>query len=412
MLHLAAYAALIVSAVAVVFLAPLASVTPERLAATMVSSAEAQGNLKYTGLASCAGTQCHSQAPRKEPPFLNENKIWEDKDHHSKAYKTLTRATKKASSPEIAKKMGIAKATESDKCLVCHAVNVKKELQGPKFDITEGVHCDGCHGPAEKWLEGHKEKGWTHEKSVSLGMYDTKNMLLRAEKCVSCHLAIEADMVAAGHPDLNAFELAGFSVDMPPHWRDKGQWVQTTVWATGQVVALREAAKQLTDRAKANAGPERMAEAAEKVRAHGAVVKTIFGVVAPDAQKTLETELGAVGEGKDKAAAGAAAAKIQAAAHANAKKVAEFKYDQATTVKLMSGLAADAEAVSKSGFQGATQAAFALDRMYSAYQAANKPDKAVNTALDKLFAGVEDRKKFDPAKYAGDLKAVGAALPK
>ena len=67
-------------------------------------------------------------------------------------------------------------------------MDVKPELRGPKFDITEGVHCDGCHGPAEKWLEPHAEKGWTHEQSVKLGMYDTKNFLLRAEKCVSCHL--------------------------------------------------------------------------------------------------------------------------------------------------------------------------------------------------------------------------------
>jgi hypothetical protein len=413
MLHLAAYAALIVSAIAVVFLAPLASVTPERLAATMVTTAEAQGagNLKYMGLASCAGTQCHSQTARKEPPYLNENKIWEEKDHHSKAYKTLTKATKKASSPEIAKKMGIAKATESDKCLVCHAVNVKKELRGPKFDLTEGVHCDGCHGPAEKWLEGHKEKGWTHEKSVSLGMYDTKSMLLRADKCVSCHLAIDADMVAAGHPELNAFELATFSQDMPPHWRDKGQFAPTTVWATGQVVSLREAAKQLGERAKGTVPPERLAEAAEKVKGHGAVVKHIFAVVAPDAAKALETDLGAIGDGKDKAAAGAAAGKIVAAAAANAKKISEFKYDGPTTQKLMSAIATDAEAVSKSGYQGANQAAMALDRLYSAY-AAGKQDKAVGSALDKLFAGIEDPKKYDAGKYAADLKAVGGALPK
>ena len=84
-------------------------------------------------------------------------------------------------------------------------------MRGPKFDITEGVHCEGCHGPAEKWLEPHAEKGWTHEQSVKLGMYDTKNLLLRAEKCVSCHLAIEPDLVAAGHPDLLAFELDTFS---------------------------------------------------------------------------------------------------------------------------------------------------------------------------------------------------------
>ena len=84
----------------------------------------------------------------------------------------------------------IAKAETSSKCLVCHAVDVKPELRGEKFNITEGVHCDGCHGPAEKWLEPHAEKGWTHEQSVKLGMYATKDFLLRAEKCVSCRPAM------------------------------------------------------------------------------------------------------------------------------------------------------------------------------------------------------------------------------
>src|SRR5262249_56943340 len=123
---------------------------------------------------------------------------------------------------KIAQALKIPKAEASDRCLSCHAVNVKAQMRGPKFDIAEGVHCEGCHGPSEKWLEPHAEKGWTHEQSVKLGMYDTKNLLMRAEKCVSCHLAIDQELVAAGHPDLLAYELDTFSALMPPHWRDKG----------------------------------------------------------------------------------------------------------------------------------------------------------------------------------------------
>src|SRR2546425_7991450 len=81
-------------------------------------------------------------------------------------------------------------------------------------------------------------------------MYDTKNFLLRSEKCVSCHLSIDQELVAAGHPDLLAFELATFSANMPPHWRDKGAWADTKVWATGQAILLREAPKQPASRPK------------------------------------------------------------------------------------------------------------------------------------------------------------------
>src|SRR5882724_2314297 len=139
--------AVVVAAVVIAGTRPSAPLAPP--------SVHAQGGYKYTGAASCAASNCHgSTKPKADFPKLNENVVWFQKDKH-------------------------AKATDSSKCLVCHAVDVKPELRGPKFDISEGVHCDGCHGPAEKWLEPHAEKGWTHEKSVAVGMYDTKSMLLR-----------------------------------------------------------------------------------------------------------------------------------------------------------------------------------------------------------------------------------------
>ena len=214
--------AVVVAAVVIGGTRPSAPLAPE--------SVHAQGNYKYTGAASCAASNCHgSTKPKADFPKMNENVVWFQKDKHAKAYATLTNEKLKSgvSPAKIAQNLKIAKATESSKCLVCHAVDVKPELRGPKFDISEGVHCDGCHGPAEKWLEPHAEKGWTHEQSVKVGMYDTKNFLLRAEKCVSCHLQIDHEMVAAGHPDLLAFELDTFSATMPPHWRDKGTWVGT-----------------------------------------------------------------------------------------------------------------------------------------------------------------------------------------
>src|SRR5262249_7860162 len=213
----------------------------------------AQGNYKYTGSASCGSTSCPGPTkPKPDFPKLNRNTTRRRKAPHPKAFAPLSneQLKSKVSPSAIAKKLGIEKADASSRCLVCHAVDVKPELRGEKFKIEEGVHCDGCHGPAEKWLEPHAEKGWTHEKSVAVGMYDTKNFLLRAEKCVSCHLQIDVKMVEAGHPDLQAFELDSFSDKMPPHWRDKGAFAPTKAWATGQVISLREAAKQLADRAE------------------------------------------------------------------------------------------------------------------------------------------------------------------
>jgi hypothetical protein len=378
----------------------------------------AQGNYKYTGAASCAASNCHgSTKPKADFPKLNENVVWFQKDKHAKAYATLTNEKLKSgvSPAKIATNLKIAKATESSKCLVCHAVDVKPELRGPKFDITEGVHCDGCHGPAEKWLEPHAEKGWTHEQSVKVGMYDTKNFLLRAEKCVSCHLAIDADMVAAGHPDLLAFELDTFSATMPPHWRDKGTWASTRTWSTGQVISLREAAKQLGDRASGNASAALLNDALAKVQGHGAVVRVLLGAVAADAQKSVETDVAAltdaVGKG-DKAKIAATSKNLVATMNAQAPKVATKEWDQASTKKVMSDIAASGDAIGGVGIRGAEQAAMALDRLYSGYSKApgQKADKAAGDALDKMFGTIEDPKKYDGKAFGAAAKSFGDTI--
>ena len=404
--------AVVVAAVVIGGTRPSAPLAPE--------SVHAQGNYKYTGAASCGASNCHgSTKPKADFPKLNENVVWFQKDKHAKAYATLTNEKLKSgvSPSKIATNLKIAKAETSSKCLVCHAVDVKPELRGPKFDISEGVHCDGCHGPAEKWLEPHAEKGWTHEQSVKLGMYDTKSFLLRAEKCVSCHLAIEHEMVAAGHPDLLAFELDTFSATMPPHWRDKGAWAGSKAWATGQVISLREAAKQLGDRAAGNASGPLLTDALGKVQGHGAVVRVLLGVVAADAQKSVEADIAAladaVGKG-DKAKVGATAKNLANTMNQQAPKIAAREFDQASTKKIMGDIAGSGDAIGAVGVRGAEQAAMALDRLYSTFSKApgQKPDKAVGDALDRMFGTIEDPKKFDGKKFAAEAKAIGDALPK
>ena len=402
--------------VAIVILAAVIGGKAPTSAPLVPDLVHAQGNYKYTGAASCGSSSCHgSNKPKAEFPKMNENIIWTQKDKHAKAYATLTNEKLKSgvSPAKIAQNLKIAKAETSSKCLVCHAVDVKPELRGPKFDISEGVHCDGCHGPAEKWLEPHAEKGWTHEKSVAVGMYDTKSMLLRGEKCVSCHLAIDHDMVAAGHPDLLAFELDTFSAQMPPHWRDKGPFTPTKAWATGQVIALREAAKQLADRSGSSG--QLLTDALGKVQGHGAVVKVLFGVAGPDVQKQVESDVAtltdAVGK-SDKAKIAATAKSLAGAMNTQAPKVAGRDYDAAATKKILTDLSSSGDAIGAIGPRAAEQAAMAMDRLYSAYSKSpgQKADKAAGDALDKMFGTLDDPKKFDAKTFSAAAKSFGDTL--
>src|SRR6266478_6616512 len=127
MLRRGAYAAL-----AVLILGCLLSgVRPGSVTTTPRAHAQAPTELKYT----CAASSCHgSTKPKPDYPKLNENIVWAQKDQHAKAYATLTNEKLKSgvSPSKIAQNLKIAKATDSSKCLVCHAVDVKPELRGPK----------------------------------------------------------------------------------------------------------------------------------------------------------------------------------------------------------------------------------------------------------------------------------------
>lgn len=201
----------------------------------------------HLGVASCSGSSCHGALEPWPNSTVQQNEfsLWQDKDPHSKAYKTLMSAESK----RIAKNLGLANAYEASMCLDCHADNVPENRRAKSFQLSDGVGCESCHGGAVEWLGVHISGQADHAKNVAAGLFPTEQPLARAKLCLSCHLGdkdrvITHRIMGAGHPRL-AFELDTYTLTQPAHFKmdadyakRKGMPDHIKTWALGQVVAV------------------------------------------------------------------------------------------------------------------------------------------------------------------------------
>ena len=141
-------------------------------------------------------------------------------------------------------------ATTAKICLDCHADNVPSDKRGPKFQLSDGVGCEACHGGSEKWIESHAAESATHKDNVARGMYPTEQPLKRAQVCLGCHLGTKDQfathaIMGAGHPRLS-FELEAYTTNQPAHYvvdadydQRKGKIEGMNLWLTGQIETAR-----------------------------------------------------------------------------------------------------------------------------------------------------------------------------
>jgi hypothetical protein len=203
---------------------------------------------KHMGVASCSTSVCHGKlAPQTDKDVaLNEYRIWQQEDRHAQAYRTLELPESK----RIAANLGLPNATAAKICLDCHADNVPADKRGAKFQISDGVGCEACHGGSEKWLESHAAEAATHTDNVARGMYPTEQPLKRVQVCLGCHLGTKDQfathaIMGAGHPRLS-FELEAYTSNQPAHFivdadyaQRKGKIEGMNLWVTGQIETTR-----------------------------------------------------------------------------------------------------------------------------------------------------------------------------
>ncbi|MGH8185785.1 MAG: multiheme c-type cytochrome, partial [Steroidobacteraceae bacterium] len=216
--------------------------------AAALAAEPAVADFKHMGVASCATSVCHGKlAPQPgRNVALNEYRTWTQDDRHSQAYRTLELPESK----RIAANLGLPSATTAKICLDCHADNVPADKRGPKFQMSDGVSCEACHGGAEKWLESHAAESATHKDNIARGMYASEQPLKRAQLCLSCHLGTKDRfathaIMGAGHPRLS-FELEAYTANQPAHYvvdadyaERKGKIEGMNLWLTGQIESAR-----------------------------------------------------------------------------------------------------------------------------------------------------------------------------
>lgn len=200
------------------------------------------------GTVTCASSLCHGSVTEWKGSHVRQDEyiIWSRTDRHARA--TLVLLNER--SRRIASNLGLPEPAHKSKiCLDCHAHNPDSTLQGPRFKVTDGIACEACHGPAERWVASHTAPEATHSQNLANGLYPTAEPLARARLCLSCHLGntdrfVTHRMMGAGHPRMS-FELDTFSSIGPAHFtvdedyrERKGSWDEVKFWAIGQAVAV------------------------------------------------------------------------------------------------------------------------------------------------------------------------------
>ncbi len=401
----------------------------------------------YVGPGSCAAVACHgSIRPAAGSRILQtEYSTWIAQDRHAHATEVLSNPV----SVRIGRILGIGVPSSAPKCLTCHALDVPEGRQARTF-ANEGVSCESCHGPASAWLGPHTTRGWAHAQSVQLGMHDTKDLVKRTERCLTCHLGtaekyVDHEMIAAGHPDL-VFDLEAFSAAMPRHWRvpsDTDTFAPVRSFSVGQLVQVRSALERLARRANGPVWPEyaeldcfachhsltrsedswRQAQGYENRRpgnpplnqARWTTGRRVLGAFDQQAATELDALMTkiALESSRLRGDAGRIGALVndgRAILDRGITRALTAPADAAIATRLFHAIASDAEEIAPRGERAAEQAGMALETLYMATLGGNPESAAVRAAFDELFQQFQSPSSYDPRRFVAQVRKIEAAI--
>ncbi len=427
----------------------------------VLSPVSASGNSKTThlGVASCAGSTCHGRL-EADGVVVRQDEVlrWQEPSSpagkHSQAYSALLGKR----SGQIARNLGIGKASSAPMCLGCHAD--PSASRGNMFQLADGVGCESCHGGASNWIASHYAVGASHANNVARGMTPLENPKARAGVCLDCHFGSAAQgqfvnhrIMTAGHPRIS-FELDLFSSLQQHHDEDadyaarKRRSDNVQLWAVGQALALKRSLDLYTSANRGIEGvfPEfyffdchschrRIYDQADAVKTgvsnpgrpipegmppyndeNMIMLSAAARVTAPasagqfeKASRDFHAALAV-----DRNSAITAARRLSVAADNLADNFASGSFGSSQAFAIIDTIATDAIAARLTDYEGSVQAVMAVDTLLSALvRSGNVTQGAaagIRANVNRAYDAVRDPNAYRPSNFRSSLGAAASAV--
>jgi hypothetical protein len=419
------------------------------------------GGGTHVGVATCSGSTCHGRSEGNGKIVRqDELMIWQDESSPAGAHSRAWRVLQNPRSQAIARRLGIGEATSAPMCLGCHATPAPAGQRGGRFQLSDGVGCEGCHGPASGWLASHYAVGANHAQNVARGLVPLENPRARAGQCLDCHFGsaeqgqfVNHRIMAAGHPRI-AFELDLFST-LQQHHNEDGDYAQrkgrsngVQLWAVGQAMALERSLSLFANPARGTEGvfpefyffdchtchrrisdnpnfqPSALDNPArpipEGMPAYNdenmIMLAAAARVAAPGLAGRFERDSRAFHQAmaKDRGSAVAAANRLRETSRALGDAFSNASMGRAQTFAIIDAITGNATQERYTDYAGSVQAVMATDTLLSALVNTGEINKgaadAIRSDINIAYRAVRDPNEYQPREFRASLGRAASAI--
>lgn len=348
-------------------------------------------------------------------------------------------------------------------CLGCHSTPARSGARGARFQVSDGVSCEGCHGAAGGgWLSSHYSVGASHSANVARGMVPLENPRARAAQCLDCHFGsadpgqfVNHQIMAAGHPRIS-FELDLFSTLQQHHDEDadyaarKSRTNTVQIWAIGQAMALDRALLLFASSVRGTEGvfPEfyffdchtchrRISDSPtfEPTALDNPVRQIPRGIpafndenmimlaaaaraISPQLAQRFDSDSRTFHQAivKSRGASIAAAARLRESAAALTAAFARTPFSRGQVFDIIDTVTSNAITARFTDYAGSVQAVMATDTLLSSLvnsrQVSSQSAQAIRTDINAAYRAVRDPNSYDPREFQASLGRAATAIKK